>query len=888
MWLRLSLVVILVFISAVSNCFGVELVPATSGKWKGHPIGTYILTKITEEDSRTGESSTEWTRRLLLGQDAAERIYVLRGKADENGEFIEEPRRDIARSNIISDRVIDSKTHTWKRNGITFEVEVERHKQPTFLIFQSYEYTLTKLKKQPDFVLELYHEEKDEFRGLKYHSLHERKLISVRREERFGKEILVFDTEATWTIDGIVRSKSMSRLSPDMPGLLYSKSRSFGEDGSLNEVTTHKLVEIDLSPDDVVGHNKPLAAQRHESLPIDSDFEQWRIENAMARGYSRQAAIELVKGTPTSKKGYDSGYFRAFLDVNSVWAKFVAEPDSTNRLMLIDTLAEQAKDQHLSPFRGPKAEALANEMYSYTDEKIKFRAAVLLCNMASARYSDTLEEVMIEQQQLDAEGLAALFQTGLAPMHHIANVLHEVNEPLDNLPLAYLGYAPKERAVEELVSRLHKDKDKGGYNRDEYLKILSSFDSDRVRVLVHNLAKEITEDHFSYGAITKSAGVLDVIEAACVLRVEGIDEMFRKWIGWFWKAAQTLGKGPVADTDQMSFAFIFPVTFIEHGLGLYRPEINDTLRTMIKQLPPQNLFVILRGASKYQGTEILSRLQLDLTMSEIRDILGVPAWTPFGETNALALAPHVMAYLSDSDHKERLDLVLEKVLPDYDQRMDLHSAWLESNRYWYLHRTGKKRFHLSRSGDRWDEFIASLYRYGKPGRQTVRHLYQWPPLRESLYCAIRTFEEDRDYWTSKVRADKCDTEAEEFERGLTLWCLGDLTLSNEYDPLLLDRTAKARTYKLYRALAYLPESELLRIVRKHKDQFEPYHWFMVAQALSRHKSTESALLMIEAWEQQLGANGRISVAHVVNRAAGSNFGMRKKEAARWAQSLSIH
>ena len=115
------LVCFFIFFVSKFSCGG-EVISPQTGNWKGQPIGTYRLTRSTKQSITESKKTTHYSRSILLGQDEDNFTFLLTGKTNEKGTFVEEPRRSGGRAG--GTRRIESCTlHTMEINSISFDVE---------------------------------------------------------------------------------------------------------------------------------------------------------------------------------------------------------------------------------------------------------------------------------------------------------------------------------------------------------------------------------------------------------------------------------------------------------------------------------------------------------------------------------------------------------------------------------------------------------------------------------------------------------------------------------------------------------------------------------------------------------------------------------------------
>lgn len=876
-----SVCMVFVLLTIVPCCLAEEIAAPVLGRWKGHSIGTSILTKRTVKSVAGDKEETYYSRQILLGADFEGSTFVLTGRTDANGTFLKKPQRSREGAGRMAGRVLNRTAAKRRIDEISIDVEEIEYGPVFYKNVQFFRNQWVAFKGRPDLFLECHREIRDSFKGENYHEIQRRKVKSASYQQAFGKQVLLLEIEDNRVFDGILRNRTVLSVSPDLPKALRTYEEMFDEKGKLVRIESTQLVEMKLANEEIRAHRESKKTDKYgEKLPWDSEYEQWRVEKLIEQGYSREKAVKNVRKHPTQKIVLENTYRPAYNKVSELWEEFENQPNRENRQALLTMLIEYCRDSRT--FRGPDAEVLANEMAGYKDPEIQIKSMALLAYMSGDKYRETLEQLMIAQNSLDPEGLAVLLAGGLAPNHHVANVLSKVDKALDGLPRRYLGYSLKERAVPEIIKRIGKS---CSYEKSELLTDLSSFDSDRARAFVLEQAKGIKKSDFYSADSNEFAELFPIIEASCRFGVDGIQEMFLRWLEW------CSGMPRPKDTEARLRHNALRAVLIKNGIVLHDLAVNKSLRKFVKKLPKDSIVTVLLMASKNEALsdhelEVLADLKLDFSAKQVREILATQALTPFGFGPPAKFAPGVFAYLSQREQPQVLSMVMKEIMPGYSADLDLQQAWMEYNKSWYLRRTGKKGRDFGQvfSSNNMD-FFANLPAFGQAGREMLRHLYQWDPSHRYLYPAIRKVKVDRTYWMNLLKSRQEELEEIEFERDLTLWCLGDSGMAQRYKHCRSDERNHSKMYRVYEALPYLPKEELMRIINEVQEQLQPEHRVQLAPALSRHKTRKCVSMLVSILDEQVSPSGRIWIAQLVNRSAGRNFGMRREHIQVWAESL---
>ena len=493
---------------------------------------------------------------------------------------------------------------------------------------------------------------------------------------------------------------------------------------------------------------------------------------------------------------------------------------------------------------------------------------------------------MIKQNSLDTNGLYALSGgeplEGMMSAEQIARVFSNVRKPLAEVPDSFLQYAPKELAVPELINRFRKKT--RSYEKEQLFDAIQSFDSDLARSFIREMAVMIKQEDILSSDIVKASETSSIINAACVLRVEGIKPLYLQWLKWIQNRTDT------ANLKNTMLRGFLEMTLVTRGLEFYDQSIDNALGEFVKSLPRGWIMGVLLAASN-GDRDVLERFKLNFSIKDVNQILNMsPLTTSSANRGYPALGAPVFGYLSSSEQDKLLPIYLKIVLPNYNPSRNLNEEWLDSRKDWYIHQTGKKFQSLEpscRSSDDFVDFLISLQRFGKSGSDLMKHLFQWHYLDESLYRAIRAQNTDKEYWREQIQNREEPLEDAEFERGLTLWCMGDSNMAQQYEPWIYSNINQSKRSKVYDALKYLPEKDLLQTINKVKDKLSQENWAQLAIPLSKHKGKECALLLLQIYDKQASASGRISIGQSLNRIANKNFGLRRQEMFEWIQTLSL-
>ena len=859
----------------VSLCSAKKSPEVSNDRWQGYSVGTFTLTRHTKESINTKKKTARFFKSVFFARNKDGYSIKLRGETNQSGHFIKKPNRVGGYSSQVLRPKLRIVEDTREISGISLVLVTTKY-GPYYQDMLQDSYTCTRLKNRPHFVLESRAVKRDEWKGLNYNSISKRNVLSASRQMIFGKKVLVFQTEETRQINGLVRSRKRYSSSPDVPAVLLSREEIFDKNGKLLQVVTIELLDMGQAPDDVKSFKDAEQPGKYERMiPFDSDFARWQVQIDIERGYSPEHAAEMVENSPTQEVLYKQ-YEESYLEIKAFWESFLKDGDSQQRTDLLERLDKRNLVEML---RGPKSESLCKELVKHPDSDIQVKAAIILANMVHHRYLDLLADKLILHQNLDNAGLHELIQRGSEKgVANLARVLSEVSQPLDQVRVSYLGFAPQYRAMPVLIR--HFRDSKSDFGRSSLLEVIQTYDSTTARDLVSNMAKTIRKNEILAVDQEKLALVRQVIISACILRIDGIKELMCNWLEWFELEPKSIN--PMIKFHRESLAGQILVS----GLSLYDEKLNEHLRRLVKELPANSVIPALMLLEKEQ-TDAFERLNLDFSVDQISEIMNTSGMYPFvGEAFPRDFKLHLCPYLCQSKRDKVFMFVLKQVMPDYDPDVNLSEAWMGQSKSWYWRKTGKEPYRLNWETDNdLEMFFATLPKYGEPAWQLLSHLYSWKSFRPAIYNSVLRMEgqKRRQEWKLLISDSEERMERHETSRRLTLWSLGDTSMADEYESCLLDRVTDWRVYDV---LPFLPKSELIRIAQKYYDDFTPEQWLKLAVGLSRYKDYKSAELLLHALDKQVRPENRVRVTQLINRAAGKNFGMRRIEMEIWAKSLS--
>ena len=259
-------------------------------------------------------------------------------------------------------------------NGISVEAEVTEY-GPSRMEKNEYSYYKrvdTTLKGYPEFTLEFLEEAKDTYKGQNYQRRIQDKLVDISRQKILDKEVLVFKKERIEEYQNVVRNKSIFYMSPDIPEYLIKYTEEYyNEKGELTSRDSRELIDMGISLKEVNEYNK----NKKRVLTFNSKYEQWRIQQMVEQGYSRQEANNIVRHSLTQESVFQRA-MKFYEDVNSTWQMFKKNPTPENR----NTLIEKLNKETLFP-RSPEIEVLAGQMFKNPDAEIELNAAITLAKL---------------------------------------------------------------------------------------------------------------------------------------------------------------------------------------------------------------------------------------------------------------------------------------------------------------------------------------------------------------------------------------------------------------------------------------------------------------------------------------------------------------------------
>lgn len=864
---------VLVFMLAAATSAGTEEMNVpTSGRWKGCPIGMSVLTRIDEIYFKSKKETTRYRREVLIGEGNDGFVFLLLGYADESGRFLKTPSRSRQSGPMRRNPVAKRTRSEVARDGIQFGVVKTEFGRGRYEQFDYFKYTDTTLDGWDDIILESLREERDVYKELTHHRIYKQRLTKVTREEKFNRKLVVFEIELTDHTDGKLRRRSYSRLTPSIPKTLSYTGRWYDEAGQPVRETRGEVVMVDLTPDEVQKHNESRRNRlRNENLPIESEWGQWLLRQMKERGYSQEKALKEALQRMPDKATYESSYQRGYEAVSSGWQAYTTKREDKTRTDLFGAIED--KCGYPMTFWGPRAEVIALAMLEDSDKDIRRKGVIILARLMPWKYFSLLEKTMISQQSLDPAGLSALFAQGTGDSVHLCNVLAGVDKPLKEVSTRFLDSAPAAKAEQEVLRRIA---DLEGRRADESLfDMLCSFDSDEVRSYVADRVKGITKSDFIYP--TRNWNLQELIGAACKLRVEGVEKLFLQWLNW----VPIPSEGQEIDENTLLCAGV-RARMVYDGLHLYEASVDKAIRELIEKLPDDHILYCLVLFRKRQEYSMLRRLELDLPAARIGNILQGEIATGWGMIKAMAFAPELIPSLCKSDRREVLSLFMKEAVVDYRSDVDYRQQALLSQKRWYQDRTGEKPITVKISCGR-EPFFTAMAHFGEDGSQILKNLYGWPSYRRYIHEQLRGYDLDRPYWIEQVTAAKEYSDDDEFLRELAILCLDSQGAAEKLVSMLGKYDSGWRVSDVRQAVAYLPQDELLKVVKarglKGKDRYS------ILKGLSCHRIDACASLLLSALEDERSASGRVFIGSLMNRSAEKNFGLRKKEMRDWIMSL---
>ncbi len=865
------LTVFVFMLAAATSAGAEEMNVPTSGRWKGCPIGTSVLTRIDEISYKSKKETTRYRREVLISEDSDGFVFLLRGYADERGRFLKAPSRSRESRPARRNPVVKRAKSETARDGIQFGVVKTEFGRGRYEQFDYFKYTHTTLDGRDDIILESLREERDAYKGLTYHRINKRKLTRVTREEKFDRKLVIFEIELTDHTDGKLRHRLYARLTPSIPKTLSYKDQWYDETGQPVRETRTEVVKVELTPDEVQKHNESRRDRpSNEKLAIESEWGQWLLRQMKERGYSQEKALKEAQQRMPDRATYESSYQRAYEAVSSAWRGYTENPEDKTRNGLFAAIEDRYG--RMITFGGPRAEVIALAMLEDSDKDIRRKGVIILARLMPWKYFPLLEETMISQQSLDPAGLSTLFNQGLSEGVHLANVVASVDKPLNEVSTRFLGSAPAAKLEQEVLRRIADLEARSRYIDESLFEMLCSFDSDEVRSYVADRVKGITKSDFIYP--TRNWNLQELIGAACKLRVEGIEKLFLQWLDWMPRPAGT----QQIDRNTLLMAGN-RARMVYEGLHLYDASVDKAIRQMIEKLPDDQIIISLIVLRKRQEYSMLRRLELDLPAARINNILQGEIATGWGMIKTMGFAPELIPLLCKSDRREVLSMFMKEAVVDYRSDVDYSQQALLSQKRWYQDRTGEKPITVKISCEK-EPFFKALVHFGEDGSQVLKNLYGWPSFRSYINEQLRGYALDRPYWIEQLLAAREYSENEDFRRELTLLCLDSQGAGEKFVSMLSKDDCGWRVYK---ALAYLPQDELLKVVEGRGLNGKGH--YSILRALSRHRSKACAKILLSALEGERNASRRVFIGGFINRSAEKNFGLRKKEMRDWIMSL---
>jgi hypothetical protein len=854
------------------------------GDWAGKPIGTWIIKAYRETDPGKPErTKVEYRRQLLLGEDSDGQGYIMSGRVDEQGKYLEKPSQIgyLRGTGAGGQKGPTSKaTKTLQVDGQRIECEVWDYGHYTEVDGSESEKTVTVLKEQPALVLEERVIRTDSFRGESFKSEDLRLLKSVGTVKMYGQDVRIFKSESTWSSDGRVGLRKELTQSPDVPGIVvYEKRIYYNKESEVRHVTEWEVKSVGCSPDEAKEHT--AAIKRWDFGKRQSpDSEVFRANIALLteRGFSELQAAQVFAERLSDQEFY-KGLARQSKQIELARLAYENTPSEQNRELLIKSM--DRLNWSADGLTEPQVERELLAVAKSGDPPVRVRACAALAHLVPARYTRLAEETIIREKVLDVQALKWLAD---GPFGSPRRVIESFDFPIDRLPPELITYAPDEQAVALLLRRFREAKKWG--EKGKVLDILKFFDSPEVRQFFRDQAESLGPQDLR-GQSEKSRHISSLYDVVAIQGIRGAKELFRKWTMWCAESST-----PV-DENQAVLKSIHGLLLIEAVLKSGDVNlVTEMIRTLEERNPEMLARLLLSLRNK---PRLAPKISIDAATAAKLEHVQVD--TGFGPLPANELLRLLRPVLHGSPTKANLELLLKECFPNYDPGLDFKELAAATCKGWYQDRKGLKPFDPGVSTENVRKLCDELPNFGAEGAEMLVHLYDWPPFRREVLVGLRRIEDKNDPVVqefirsattgpvSTILIAKQDQKRIDCNYEIVLWCYGDIRRREEIE-FFLRQTGTAWCSEVYDALPYAPRSELLYLVgRRDAIGIDRRGRLVLAQALAKHPDKECANAVLDLWDEEGDRRMNPEFAECFNRMADKNFGMQKSDIQRWVGAL---
>jgi len=910
------------FLPGVLLCLGgafaeeptVDLTTPDHGLWKGQAPGTWVLTKSeTRYNDPSKESRLYYEKNQLIGQDDQGQVWYLTGQSSEDGVFSYNPLPGRESSESAKEKILRSHSEERLLSGTHIPVEIQEFETRVDETGMKYSRARTVLKEAPHVVLESRVEESDQYQGETYHRIRTREVVKVESLTLFGKTIRGFRLQEK--VDG--RHGRILVVSPDIPALEVLIESASVKANPIDRYTYSKeVIAMGGDTENLDEYRRKIADQINqnrdrERILLDSETGKANLELYLSMGYAeRQAADYLEAVLP--KRSYFLSRSEMAAKVRALWSEYQENPTDQVRDRLKNAMKWGAYGSR--SFTEPASEEVLLEIANSQDPFLSLHALAHLCRLTPFRYSDRLEQALIDSQRADLDALEILAQS---PYGNPRRVLEVLDIPVDDLPSRLITFIPDDKSIEFLLTQ---PQESNRIDHLEILELLSNYDDDRVRDYISDLADSVQPQ-------TSFMEYMNLPLAVSNLRARGASEFILKMLAETpdsstpsinprLEAFRTRMKkkginlsdeelremahgmlqeeeGPLADEMQQGKRLVLARAALE----LQDPELLATVKRTFQSNEQEHLLYYCSFGKpdysiSYLGEDIQPGYNLEVTPEKLEGILSKPFYIfgkqfiPKEDESDSAI---FYRYLGLNPNERNRQALIRTCFSNYSPDLDFLYLWQIDQKSWYRERIGASDFRPAIRGDNLRLLCETLPAFGSKGVETLWHLYQYPPFRPEVLVGLRRVKENRDGILKKLKTLDPVSEQESFELGFTLWCFGDQSQRDNYEyfPVAHDHGGIVSPSDIKDEIRFLPTEELIYLAeQRDRKYYDRRIRTCLAHALSYHPSQETARLLLQIWNEEPDRRFNSTYGKMFNRMAGRNFGLRKHEIENWIESLN--
>ncbi|GEM_PF-6036717 len=840
-----------------------ERIAPTSGKWKGHEPGTWLVIRTSKRTP--GSSKPEevtFYKEILEGEDPEGAIHVQAGMCTPEFRFKKIPfsastsPQKVDKADEVEILQVTDKTNP----DLTYEILKETRTTESPRTGKQVSIT-QRLKQHPDLVLAYRRETNDQLRGETFHYIEEEILDSIETVQRLGKPAIEIRTTYLQKQDGRTMVTGHIVRYVGFP-FMESTKEYRNLEGQMVSIRTREVAGFGV---DLI----PTPSQRSRPQPSRSFIDPKPGSPFYEANIKLFKEMELpeafIEARMPSMEDYDR-LEAIVVRVQPAWEAYQKDVSAVTKQNLLNAL--KAKYSDMDSVAHPEAEALLNRIRQTEDPDVAGQALALLTSFCPFRYVTQLEAHILEHQIANPDWV---FRIGVATQEVPVQIWKQVPLPTNTLPRKVWDFSPAETVIPLKLKQLEQL----GSPED----LVLGYDDDRIRDHFRTqLTSEVPK------GIIEQGKVRNAIDAAGVYNFPESSNILATLLEELAQTAKQDPQDPEGAIYHALFTHLLKMKTLQSLVDLQKAEANKAVIKYLKQ-DPESLVALSLAFKNNRTPGPLLKLAPHLPKLTPEEITNARIQIPFQGNQDIPITLEMASLLFTKPFMQDVNLVLSTYLPFYDPDHDYREDILAQQKRWYKRKMnqGKAPWNEIRSEDREVLLTDVLPTYGEEGYNILKGLMQFPGYRKDAMLGLVKTGVRRKETIALIRAQKRpqDPSHRPNPQDLTLWVLGDTSLREEMEAWLKFRNIGFEAREL---LPYL-DREYLNDLATRIDEFRKPNRFYVALGLSKYNDREAWKQILEIWPKETHASHHLGYGRLFNDAAEKNFGQDRKAMEQWVQTL---